>query len=214
MNSQDFSNRESQHNLEGNEPFKPIDSYNEHEQQNQAPMIEEQMNHDDGAGLNKDNIIKEPKHDHQMPLIEAASPDVRYAGFWMRFWAYLLDVIVIGSVVRLFIKPVLRLMDVSVYDTGFLAPITIISGAIFFLYFILMTKYFGQTLGKMVFGLKVIDLKGSKPSWATIIFREFIGRFISGSMFLLKFGYLLVGFLPKKQGLHDLFADTTVIHER
>ena len=43
------------------------------------------------------------------------------------------------------------------------------------------------------------------------MFREWIGRFISGTIIIL---YVVVGFLPKKQGIHDLFADTTVIHER
>ncbi|MER2059482.1 MAG: RDD family protein, partial [Niallia sp.] len=48
-------------------------------------------------------------------------------------------------------------------------------------------------------------------TWDTILFREWIGRFISGSFIIL---YALVAFLPKKQGIHDLFADTTVIHDR
>lgn len=82
---------------------------------------------------------------------------------------------------------------------------------IFYGYFVLMTKYFGQTLGKMVFGLKVVSLKDSTLTWPVVLFREGIGRYISKTVFLL--GYLLVAFLPKKQGAHDYYADTTVIHE-
>lgn len=134
---------------------------------------------------------------------------VRYAGFWMRFWAYLLDLIVIGSMVRLLINPLFRLLDISLAEYNMFAPISIASAVIFYLYFVLMTKFFQQTLGKMVFGLKVIDLKHEKLSWGTIIFREWIGRFISVTVLI---GYLIVAFLPKKQGLHDLFTDTTVIH--
>lgn len=63
----------------------------------------------------------------------------------------------------------------------------------------------------MVFGLRVVDLKGEKLTWGTILFREWIGRFISATIFV---GYVIVAFLPKKQGLHDLFADTSVVHER
>jgi uncharacterized RDD family membrane protein YckC len=74
-----------------------------------------------------------------------------------------------------------------------------------------MTKYFGQTLGKMVFGLKVVSLKDSTLTWPVVLFREVVGRYISKTVFLL--GYLLVAFLPKKQGAHDYYADTTVIHE-
>jgi len=133
---------------------------------------------------------------------------VRYAGFWMRFWAYLLDLVVVGSVVRL-IKPVFRILDIPLTDSNMFAPVSIVSALIFYLYFVLMTKYFNQTLGKMVFGLKVVDLKNNQLTWGTILFREWIGRFISATIIV---GYLIVAFLPKKQGLHDLFTDTSVIH--
>ena len=134
---------------------------------------------------------------------------VRYAGFWMRFWAYLLDLIIIGSIERIAIKPVFRLLDLSLSEFNMFAPISIASAVIFYVNFVLMTKLFNQTLGKMVFGLKVIDLKQDKISWGTILFREWIGRFISATVIV---GYFIVAFLPKKQGLHDFFANTTVIH--
>lgn len=132
-----------------------------------------------------------------------------FAGFWMRFWAYLLDLIVIGSLDRMLVKPILNVIGVSPIDSIF-SPFTIGSALVFFLYFVLMTKYFGQTLGKMVFGLKVVSLKETSLSWSTVIFREFIGRFISKTVWIT---YLLIGVLPKKQGLHDLFSDTSVVLE-
>ncbi|NHC42182.1 RDD family protein [Bacillus sp. MM2020_1] len=134
---------------------------------------------------------------------------VRYAGFWMRFWAYLLDLVVVGSIVRLLIKPVFRILDIPLAEANMFAPASIAAAVIFYLYFVLMTKYFNQTLGKMVFGLKVVDLKSDQLTWGTILFREWIGRFISATIII---GYIIVAFLPKKQGLHDLFTDTTVIH--
>ena len=135
---------------------------------------------------------------------------IRYAGFWMRFWAYLLDIIVIGSIERILINPLFRLLDISLYNQSMFAPIAISTAVIFYAYFVLMTKYFGATLGKMVFGLKVVTLAGEPLSWNTILFREWIGRFISVTVVI---GYVIVAFLPKKQGLHDLFVDTTVIHK-
>src|SRR5690606_40751242 len=57
-----------------------------------------------------------------------------------------------------------------------LTPYGVATGIVFYLYFILLTKFFGQTLGKMVFGLKVIPIEGDKLTWGTIIFREGIGR--------------------------------------
>lgn len=134
---------------------------------------------------------------------------VRYAGFWMRFWAYLLDLVVVGSIVRVLIKPVFRMLDIPLSESNMFAPVSIASAVIFYLYFVLMTKYFNQTLGKMVFGLKVVGLTNEHLTWGTILFREWIGRFISATIIV---GYIIVAFLPKKQGLHDLFTDTTVIH--
>ncbi|PLR77811.1 RDD family protein [Bacillus sp. V3-13] len=139
------------------------------------------------------------------------APQLPFAGFWMRFWAYLLDLIVVGSIDRLIMNPIFRVLDIPLHDAGIFAPITIATAITFYAYFVLMTKFFGQTLGKMVFGLKVVDLDGSSLSWGTVLFREWIGRFISSTIVV---GYVIVAFLPKKQGLHDLFADTTVIHER
>jgi uncharacterized RDD family membrane protein YckC len=134
---------------------------------------------------------------------------VRYAGFWMRFWAYLLDLVVVGSIVRLLIKPVFRILDIPLAEANMFAPASIAAAAIFYLYFVLMTKYFNQTLGKMVFGLKVVNLNSDQLTWGTILFREWIGRFISATIII---GYIIVAFLPRKQGLHDIFTDTTVIH--
>lgn len=144
-------------------------------------------------------------------IVEENKREFAFAGFWMRFWAYLIDLIVIGSVDRIIIKPVLKAFDVSQYDVTIFSPITIGSAIVFYLYFVLMTKFLGQTIGKMVFGLKVVSLKKETLSWDTIIFRELIGRFISKTIWIT---YVLVGILPKKQGLHDLFSDTSVVLEK
>lgn len=137
--------------------------------------------------------------------------NARFAGFWMRFWAYLLDLLVIGSIDRILINPIFRAIGLDLHSGNFFAPITIATALTFYGYFVLMTKFFGQTIGKMVFGLRVIHLHGEKLTWSTVLFREWIGRFISTFIFIL---YVLVAFLPKKQGIHDLFADTTVVHEQ
>ncbi|WP_079510351.1 RDD family protein [Mesobacillus jeotgali] len=134
----------------------------------------------------------------------------QYAGFWTRFWAYLLDLIVIGSINRMIINPIFRALDIPLAEDGIFSPMAIATAVVFYLYFVLMTKFLGQTLGKMVFGLKVVELDGKTLTWGTVLFREWIGRFISATIFVL---YVVVAFTKRKQGLHDLFADTTVIYE-
>ncbi|WP_241665118.1 RDD family protein [Peribacillus simplex] len=133
---------------------------------------------------------------------------VHFAGFWMRFWAYLADLLVIGSLNRILIHPIFKFYE-GTDDLWFSAE-GFLTGVVFFLYFVLMTKFLNQTLGKMIFGLKVVALKEEKKniSWGTILFRELIGRYISKVTWI---GYLLAGLLPKKQALHDVFADTGVV---
>ncbi|MCC3356422.1 RDD family protein [Bacillus sp. REN16] len=135
----------------------------------------------------------------------------RYAGFWLRFWAYLLDLVVIGSMNRILIYPAFRALDIPLSDSKIFSAAAIATAVVFYLYFVLMTKFFNQTLGKMVFGVKVVSLEGKKLTWMTVLFRELIGRYISKLFFI---GYLIVAFLPKKQGIHDLLSDTTVIHAK
>lgn len=155
-----------------------------------------------------DSLLMKNKVERQEP---ETVEKYKYAGFWMRFWAYLLDLIVIASINGILINPVFRAFDLDLHDGNIFAPITIVSAIIFYGYFVLMTKFFGQTLGKMVFGLKVVTLKSSKLDWGTVLFREWIGRFISTTVWIT---YIIVAFLPKKQGIHDLFAETSVVHEK
>lgn len=132
-----------------------------------------------------------------------------YAGFWLRFWAYLIDLIVIASVNRIIIFPVVQLFDLNNGSVLF-SLAGFLTGLVFFAYFAVMTKITNQTLGKMVVGVKVVSIHGDSLSWSTIIFREVIGRFISKALFGLV--YIWVAFSPDKQGVHDYFADTWVVH--
>lgn len=148
-----------------------------------------------------------PNNDVQM-----AEFHPKLAGFWIRFWAYSIDLIVLYALSGLIIKPIFRFAGYSIANPVFLffTPFKITILIMMLIYFALMTKYFGQTVGKMIMGIKVVPLAGEALTWDKIVFREIIGRFISKTLLV---PYLLVIFNPKKESLHDLFADTYVIHE-
>lgn len=133
------------------------------------------------------------------------------AGFWVRFWAYLIDLLVIAAATSIVAKPIFLLLGIETSDSVWYAPYAIVSAVIFYAYFVLMTKYLSQTVGKMIMGIRVVSLKTDTMSWSTLLFREWIGRFISVTILPL---YWIVGFTPLKQGVHDFIADTTVIHEQ
>ncbi|ALS79091.1 MULTISPECIES: RDD family protein [Planococcus] len=132
------------------------------------------------------------------------------AGFWVRFWAYLIDLLVIAGLTAILVKPIFALTGIETTSIPWYAPYAIVSAILFYGYFVLMTKFFCQTVGKMVMGIRVVSLKSDSISWMTLLFREWIGRFLSVTILPL---YWIVGFTPLKQGVHDYIADTTVVHE-
>lgn len=136
----------------------------------------------------------------------------KFAGFWIRFWAYMIDLIVLASLGGLIVKPLFRVIGIDVTNPPFvfLSSYKVTMLVIALLYFLLMTKYLKQTVGKMILGIKVVSKNEEPLSWSALLFREVIGHFISK---LLVFPYVIVAFMPKKEALHDLFADTYVIHE-
>ena len=134
------------------------------------------------------------------PITYHNYPEFMYAGFWMRFFAYLLDVLIISGLQGAFL---------FFLKAGTLK--TYLSLAIFLAYFILMTKLNkGQTLGKMVFGLRVICFREENLSWSTVIVRELFGRYLQKVFLIL---YILVAFTPKKQHVVDLLTETSVLTE-
>lgn len=154
-------------------------------------------------------VSVQPQYD--VKVVEDYS--LKHAGFWTRFWAYILDLVVLWSVSRLLVYPIFRLAGWDLKSDLWYAPIVIITAVLFYAYFVLMTKYFGQTVGKMILGIKVVPLKGEKLTWSTVLFREWVGRYISTVFPFMYISYGLVAFTPKKQGGHDFIADTTVVHE-
>ncbi|MFJ7934848.1 RDD family protein [Sporosarcina sp. NPDC096371] len=136
----------------------------------------------------------------------------KYAGFWTRFWAYTIDLLVLYAISGILIKPIFRVVGIDITDPPFLlfSPYKVTALLLFLLYFALMTKFTGQTIGKMIMGIKVVAKDGRKLTWSIVIFREVFGRFISKTLVL---PYLLVLFMPKKEALHDVFAETIVEYE-
>ncbi|MGY4689216.1 RDD family protein [Salibacterium sp. K-3] len=147
--------------------------------------------------------------------VRSKSPDpapVQYAGFWMRFWAYLLDLVIVFSLNGLLLSPLWFSGAESMSVLGWFTVQGILSALTAYLYFLLMTKWQTQTLGKMVFGLRVIRKDQHPLRWHDLVFREIVGRFIHRSLWITNILYVIVGFTDQKEGVHDSIADTRVVH--
>ena len=64
------------------------------------------------------------------------------------------------------------------------------------------------TFGKLLLGIKVVDLSGKRISFARATGR-FFAKILSGQVLLI--GYLMAAFTERKQTLHDLLAGTLVV---
>lgn len=68
----------------------------------------------------------------------------------------------------------------------------------------------GQTIGKMLTGLKVVKIDGSEPTLGNLLVRHLIGYPL---IFLtLGFGFLISVLNQKGRALHDFLAGTVVIY--
>jgi uncharacterized RDD family membrane protein YckC len=75
---------------------------------------------------------------------------------------------------------------------------------------ILFTK--GMTPGKSVLGLRVVGEDGDGARFWRMLFRDLVGKIISGVCLLLGYVWILVD--KKKQGWHDRLASTFVVDQR
>ena len=133
-----------------------------------------------------------------------------YVGFWTRFVAYVIDMIVIYAISSLLNTFSFGLLN-KVFDFPILGEESLSYVIVMFTYFIALTYFFSQTLGKMIMKIKVETNKGEKLSLADVIYRELVGRLLT--IFLAYLPYLAVAFTNKKKGLHDFIADTVVVKE-
>jgi uncharacterized RDD family membrane protein YckC len=141
-----------------------------------------------------------------------SSEGVRYAGFWIRLLATMIDVVVL-LVITL---PVL----VWTYGLEYFDPVAMKSRPMGFVEFlilyvfppvvvIVLWKYKSATPGKMIVGAKIVDARtGAKPSFVQCIIRYF-GYIVSTIPCCL--GYLWIAFDRRKQAWHDKLAGTVVV---
>lgn len=142
---------------------------------------------------------------------------MKYAGFWFRVIAAIVDVI-ISQIARIIIVfPLAFALGASMAGTATNSEIQaageglgmIIGILVHWLYFTVSESSSWQaTLGKKMFGLRVTDLDGNK-----IGFGKANGRYWSKiiSALILLIGFIMVAFTKRKQGLHDIIAGTLVI---
>ena len=140
-----------------------------------------------------------------------------YAGFWLRFVAWFIDVLILSAVGLIVLVP---LVPVLFRRVPLEAPMGWPMAPAFFwfwplnlvgvwLYFALFESSSWQaTPGKRALGLFVTDMQGRPISFARATGRYF-GKILSCAILMI--GYIMAGFTAKKQALHDILADCLVL---
>lgn len=139
-----------------------------------------------------------------------------YASFGRRFAAVFIDGLIVGVINMLVSSLTGGLTPTQTYSSGYgyNAPVL---GLSFFLNIVIGWGYFiyfigsrGQTPGKMVMGIKVVNMGTNKnPDYLHAFLREIVGKFISG--LFLAIGYLWMLWDKDKQTWHDKIAKTQVV---
>ena len=136
-----------------------------------------------------------------------------YAGFWKRFFAVIIDSLILSFLmfffmffVGFFIGGMFSEPETMVQFSNFGMLINVV---IIWLYFALQESSAWQaTLGKRLLGIYVTDTDGERISFGRATIRYF-SKYLS-SIFMI--GFIMAGITEKKQGLHDMIADTLVVN--
>ena len=147
-------------------------------------------------------------------------------GFWRRFAALIIDVVVLYILQIPFSKLLVSVLgvDQSIYDKiaqghipqefiVFQTYSFVIGLGVSYFYYLFCYQWKRASLGKLALDLEVLVLKNGKaPSYLEVFLRETIGKPVSA--FLLMIGYMIAIFRADGRGLHDLIAGTQVIRRK
>jgi uncharacterized RDD family membrane protein YckC len=153
-----------------------------------------------------------------------------YAGFWLRFVAYLIDGFISGIAFVLLLIPLFILTGAGAWfsrlgageemgdDTAVALVFGVIAGIIGIVLLVSWLYYaysesssWQATVGKKILNLKVTDMAGQPISFGRASGR-FFARIIT-RLIPLGIGYIMAGFTEKKQAIHDMIAGCLVLRK-
>lgn len=156
----------------------------------------------------------------------AAVESLEYAGFWIRFWAAVIDSILVSLIVSPLVNALYRsspagipwmsddpMQMINALSTPFRGPLdAIISIGLPAVAIIVFWIYKSATPGKMLVGAKIVDADTGGPISTGQAIGRYLGYYVS--IFTLCIGFLWIAFDARKQGFHDKLAGTVVIRTR
>ena len=117
----------------------------------------------------------------------------KYAGFWPRLAAGIIDfliLIVVGFVLSFIFGPLIFILDIFIS----------------WLYFVVLQS----SEKRSTFGMRACGIEIHDEQFGRLSFWRLTGRYLATwvSAIILFIGFFMIGFHPRKQGLHDIIART------
>ena len=136
------------------------------------------------------------------------------APFLLRCGALLIDYILLVTVPvislllgRFFDYDGIKLLNSEVSNAGWLILILLVITN-----FVILPMFSGQTIGKILTGLKIVKIDGVAPTFSRLLIRHLIGYPLTILTFGLGFLFSIVN--EKGRALHDFLAGTIVVYGR
>ena len=177
---------------------------------------------DDLAHFGAVLICPDCKSGYVQKLREGVAPAARapYAGFWIRFVAWLIDGIIMtvaGSIVQFaFVGSWTTIRQPGLTPEAALGAMLGVVSVVFLVDMVIGCTYEAffvssslcATPGKLALEIKVV-----RPDGARLTLGRAVGRYFAKRLNLLTFciGYIIAAFDPEKRGLHDMMCDTRVV---
>ena len=154
-------------------------------------------------------------HEAVLPAAQVALDDDT-AGVARRAFAGAIDAVILGSIAAAVVLLTLRISELTLAQWRILPPVPMLAFLLLLCggYFVLFTSAGGQTIGKMVAGIRVVNAGDEMPP--QVPFRSAVIRTVTclGSVVALGAGFLPVLFSADRRAFHDRVADTRVVTAR
>jgi uncharacterized RDD family membrane protein YckC len=151
------------------------------------------------------------------------SDETRYAGFWIRFVASVIDTVLVSMIIgpllwkiygsayfQDYVDLLQGRVDLAADRPMFAGPadmlVSLVLPAIGVVIFWIARQ---ATPGKMALSLSIVDARTHEPLSNTQAIVRYLGYYVS--IFGLMLGFLWIALDPRKQGWHDKLARTIVI---
>lgn len=144
---------------------------------------------------------------------QESAQTIEVVGLGRRLAASLLDGLLLGFLTFILVTVLgLVILLIDIFKPDQVVPfdrfIVVAAAILSLVYYVGYWSTSGQTLGKTMLGLKVVDRAGSPLSTGKAVLR-YLGYLISAAIFSL--GFVWIAFDQKRQGWHDKIAGTYVV---